>query len=61
MSKLNFPKEDFIRKRVEALTKVRSFRENFQKREKQIKADLEKGSTIWKKLGERFRWWGSLP
>jgi hypothetical protein len=61
MSKLNLPREDFTKKRTEVLTKFRSLRENFRKREKEIKADLEKAGRIWKKLGERFRWWGSLP
>ncbi len=61
MSKLNLPRVDFTKKRTEALTKFRSLRENFRKREKQIKADLQKTSKIWEKLGERFRWWGLLP
>jgi len=61
MSKLNFPRVDFTKKRAEVLTKFRSLRENFRKREKRIKADLEKAGRIWKKLGERFRWWQSLP
>jgi len=61
MSKLNLPREDFTKKRTEAMTKFRSLRENFRKREKEIRADLEKAGRIWKKLGQRFRWWGSLP
>jgi len=61
MSKLNFPRVDFTKKRAEVLTKFRSLKENFRKREKRIKADLEKAGKIWKKLGKRFRWWGSLP
>jgi hypothetical protein len=61
MSKLNLTREDFTKKRTEAMTKFRSLRENFRKREKEIKADLEKAGRIWKKLGERFKWWGTLP
>ena len=61
MSKLNFPRVDFTKKRAEVLTKFRSLRENFRKREKRIKADLEKASKIWEKVGERFKWWQSLP
>jgi len=61
MSKLNFAREDFTKKRTEAMTKFKSLRQNFRNREKKIRADLEKASKIWKKLGERFKWWGSLP
>jgi len=61
MSELNFPREDFVRKRDESRAKVNLCREKFMNMERQIKADLEKASRIWKKLGKRFRWWGSLP
>jgi hypothetical protein len=61
MSKLNFAREDFTKKRTEAMTKFKSLRQNFRKREKEIKTDLEKAGRIWKKLGERFKWWQSLP
>ncbi len=61
MSKLNLPRVDFTKKRTEAMTKFKSLRQNFRNREKKIRAKLEKASRIWKKLGERFRWWGSLP
>ena len=53
--------EDFTKKRTEAMTKFKSFKENFENREKKIRADLEKARKIWEKLGERFRWWQSLP
>ena len=53
--------EDYIKKSKEALSKIRSLRENFRGREKKITADLEKAHKIWKELGQRFRWWGSLP
>jgi len=61
MSELNLPRVDFTKKRTEPLTKFRSLRETLRKREKRIRADLEKAGRIWKKLGQRFRWWGSLP
>jgi hypothetical protein len=55
------PRVDFTKKRTEALTKFESLREDFRSREKKIRADLEKARKIWKKVGERFKWWGSLP
>ena len=60
-TRLNLPREDFTKKRTEAMTKFKSLRENFGSREKKIRADLEKARKIWKKVGERFKWWGSLP
>ena len=64
----NLPRAAFTKKRTEALTKFRFLRQNFIRRtpyggnrEKKIRAELEKVSKIWKKLGERFKWWGSLP
>jgi len=42
MSKLNLPREDFVRKRSEVLKKFRSVNENFRKRKREIRADLEK-------------------
>jgi len=61
MTKLNLPREDYIKKSKEALTKFKSLKRSFRKREKKIRAELEKAGKIWKKLGERFKWWGSLP
>ena len=58
---LNTSQEDFARKRCEALGKFQFVRDNFRNAEKKIKADLEKTRLIWKKLGERFKWWQSLP
>lgn len=43
------------------MTKFKSFKENFENREKKTRADLEKARKIWEKLGEKFRWWQSLP
>lgn len=60
-TRLNLPREGHIRKSKEALSKIRSLRVNFRSREKKIRADLEKARKIWKKVGERFKWWGSLP
>ncbi len=53
---------DAYRKKTKAaLAKFNSARENFEKREKRIKADLEEASKTWAELSERFRWWQSLP
>ncbi len=61
MTRLDSPRKDFIKKRAEALTKFKSLRQNFRNREKKIRAELEKASKIWNKLGQRFKWWGLLP
>jgi len=61
MTGLNLAVENFTRKSKAALSKIRSFREDFRNREKKIRADLEKAGRIWKKVGEKFKWWQSLP
>ncbi len=61
VTRLNLSREGYIRKSKEALGKLQAIEENFRNREKKIRAELEKVSKIWKKLGERFKWWGSLP
>ncbi len=61
VTKPNLHREDFTKKRTKAMTKFESLRQNFRSREKKIRADLEKAGRIWKKAGERFRWWGLLP
>ncbi len=61
MTELNFSRKIFLKKKKEALTKVYSFRENFKKRETKVKPDLEEAGRILKELGERFKWWQSLP
>ena len=61
MNKSNFSRGVFLKKKKEALTKVNSFRENFKKRETKVKAGLEKAGRILKELGERFKWWQTLP
>ena len=57
----NSPREGYIKKSKEALSKLQAIKGNFRRREKKIKADLERASKIWGKLGERFKWWQSLP
>ena len=61
MNKLNFSREVFLKKKKEALTKVNSFRGKFKNKETKVKADLEEAGRILKELGERFKWWQSLP
>jgi len=61
MTKSYLPGENFARKSRKALSKLRSFREDFRNREKRITADLENARKIWKKVGEKFSWWQSLP
>ena len=61
MTELIFSRKIFLKKKKEALTKVDSFRENFKKKETNVKADLEEASKIWRKVGEKFKWWHSLP
>ena len=57
----NSPRGDYIKKSKEALSKLQAIKKNFEKKEKKITADLEKARKIWKKVGERFSWWQSLP
>jgi hypothetical protein len=61
-------KKDIVKKRDELVSKFNSSRErfnlcrrNFRKREEKIKADLLEASRTWKKVGEKFSWWQSLP
>lgn len=61
MTELNFSREVFLKKKKEALTKVNSFREKFKKKELEMKADLDEAGRILKELGERFKWWQTLP
>ena len=61
MTELGPSRECFIKKRKHALTKINSFREDFEKKEKEMKADLEEAGRIWKELGKRFKWWQTLP
>lgn len=61
MTELNSAREEFIGKRKKALTKLNRFRQRFKKKEKRVKADLGEAGRIWKELGVRFKWWGTLP
>jgi len=61
MTRLDSPIKNFFKKRAEALTKFKSLRQDFRNREKKITAELEKARKIWGKLGEKFKWWQSLP
>jgi len=61
VTKSNLHREGYIKKSKEALIKLQAIKESFRSREKKIRADLEKARKIWKKVGERFRWWESLP
>jgi hypothetical protein len=57
----NSPGKDYLKKSKDALSKLQAIKGNFRRREKRITADLEKARKIWKKVGERFSWWQSLP
>ncbi len=61
MTGLNFSREIFLKKKKEVLTKVNSFREKFKNKETKVKTELEEAGRILKELGERFKWWQSLP
>jgi len=54
-------KKNLIEKRKGAMAKFNSARENFEKKEKKMKADLDEASKIWAELSKKFRWWQSLP
>ena len=54
-------RKNLIEKRKGAMAKFNSAKENFEKKKKRIKADLEEAGRIWKELGERFKWWQELP
>ena len=43
------------------MARFNSVRENFEKREKKVKADLDEASKIWAELSKKFKWWQSLP
>lgn len=49
------------KKRKELMAKFNSARESFEKKEKELRADLREASKTWAELSERFRWWGTLP
>ena len=48
-------------KKKQTQARFNSARENFEKREKKVKADLDEASKIWAELSKKFTWWQSLP
>ncbi len=61
MTELIFSRKTFLKKKKETLTKVNSFRENFKKRELEVKADLDEASKNLAELSKKCEWWQSLP
>jgi hypothetical protein len=56
-AKISHARLRFIKKSEEGLTKINSMGEDFRKKEKEIRADLEEARRLWRGLSERFRWW----
>ena len=54
-------RKNLIEKRKGAMARFNFSRDTFEKKKKRIKADLEEAGRIWKELGERFKWWQTLP
>jgi len=52
---------ELLRKEEGGVYKLNSFRENFKRKEKEIRADLEEARRIWREVSETFKWWQSLP
>jgi len=61
MSGLISSRAGFASKRKEAMMKMNSFREAFEKKKKEMDEDLEESRRMWEELGKKFPWWGSLP
>jgi len=61
MTELNPSRENLIKKRKQALTKINSLRKEFEKKEREMTAELDEARRIWRELSEIFRWWQSLP
>ena len=61
MSDLNSSRRNFLEKQKEAFAKIESLQENFVKKKKRITADLQEATEVWRKVGEKFKWWQSLP
>ena len=49
------------KKRKEVMAKFNSTREDFKKKQKEVKTDLEEAKDFWNRLSEKFKWWQSLP
>ena len=54
-------RKKLIEKKKESMAKFNSARENFEKKEKKVRADLDEASKNLAESSERFRWWGTLP
>jgi len=54
-------RKNLIEKRKASMARFNSVRENFEKKEKRVKADLDEASKIWAELSKKFTWWQSLP
>lgn len=54
-------RKKFIEKRKESMARFNSARENFEKKEKKVKADLDEASKTLAELSKKFKWWQSLP
>ena len=50
-------RKNLIAKKKGVMAKFNSARENFEKKEKELKADLEEAGKTWKEVSERFGWW----
>ena len=50
-------RKNLIAKKKGVMAKFNSARENFEKKEKELKADLREASEIWAELSGRFGWW----
>jgi len=61
MSDLNFSRRRFLEKQRDSFAKIGTLQENFVKKKKKITADLEEAGKTWRKVGEEFKWWQSLP
>lgn len=50
-----------LKKKKEAISNFNSAREDFKRKQKKVKADLEEAKDFWNRLSEKFKWWQSLP
>lgn len=53
--------KDLMKKSKKVKDKFVSCRKNFRKKEERITADLSETGRIWREMGEKFRWWQTLP
>jgi len=54
-------RKNLTEKRKTAMVSFNLYRDTFKKRKCRIKADLEEAGKGWKEVGEKFKWWQSLP